>query len=467
MLGRAMERGRQARLVAKTAAKSAAGGAKTAAKTAAGGLAGAAAGAAVGGLGGAVAGAAVTNETVRAGAHAAAAQHLPKAVGSVLDWDTTRAKGEARFVALFGGTDAMPACVRRLAAGIFAVVWAEFKLEVVDAVGTKLARAGSDAPPSKPPRCGAWLRAQFLYANYPCDRSFWRQLRSPLFLLSCAATLCPFYGVRPAFYTLLLLLMERRDEFQLVRFIQAFKASQFFTGVLMLLTSSTQYFYCSAFRASRCDATGGHAASFEISPVAAAASFASNVVLVWVAFLLLRCASPSVGGELPRVAAGGGGGGPQQQQQPPPPPPSGAWTYLRWLLLWDALVFVLTAGGLLLFLRRGLGTWNLQTAIEADEGDVFRECLFFAKTLYAIGAFPFTLVALPLEGLVFRLLTHARPTGYDKWGRVQPKRVPRGAHGVRSLWLGKTQAALAAGSVELMESGGAGGASNGRETSQI
>ena len=46
--------------------------------------------------------------------------------------------------------------------------------------------------------------------------------------------------------------------------------------------------------------------------------------------------------------------------------------------------------------------------------------LFFCKTLYAISAFPFSLIALPLEGLAFRVLTHARPTGYDQWGRTRP-----------------------------------------------
>jgi hypothetical protein len=69
-------------------------------------------------------------------------------------------------------------------------------------------------------------------------------------------------------------------------------------------------------------------------------------------------------------------------------------------------------------MHEGFGMWNPLDVI-SQNGVAFEEYLFFAKTMYAVSAFPFTILALPLEGLVFKVLSHARETGYDKLGQIQ------------------------------------------------
>ena len=49
----------------------------------------------------------------------------------------------------------------------------------------------------------------------------------------------------------------------------------------------------------------------------------------------------------------------------------------------------------------------------------FRQTLYWGKVLYGMLSVPYLLFSLPLAK---RLFTHARPTGYDKHGRLRPCR---------------------------------------------
>ena len=71
------------------------------------------------------------------------------------------------------------------------------------------------------------MRAAFLHAHVPYDRSLWRKLRSPVSVMLMAVAACPYWGVRAGFFLLYLgCLLPDRDEFQLMRFIQALKGTQ-------------------------------------------------------------------------------------------------------------------------------------------------------------------------------------------------------------------------------------------------
>lgn len=75
------------------------------------------------------------------------------------------------------------------------------------------------------------LRARFLYADQPADGSTWSVLLDPLGLLIFLLKLHITTSV--ATFALLFLLMDRRDEAQLVRFILKFKSVMFLTAGIM------------------------------------------------------------------------------------------------------------------------------------------------------------------------------------------------------------------------------------------
>ena len=80
---------------------------------------------------------------------------------------------------------------------------------------------------------GRALRARFLYAEQPADGSQWKIYRDPLGILISLLKFSTRTSV--ACFSLLFVLMDRRDEYQLVRFILKFKSISFITsGVVPL-----------------------------------------------------------------------------------------------------------------------------------------------------------------------------------------------------------------------------------------
>ena len=74
------------------------------------------------------------------------------------------------------------------------------------------------------------FRAFFLYHWLPYDRSVFGKLHDPFYFPFYLMTLVPYFGVRAAFYITLFLAIDKKDEYQLITYIQGFKASQFLAG---------------------------------------------------------------------------------------------------------------------------------------------------------------------------------------------------------------------------------------------
>ena len=85
--------------------------------------------------------------------------------------------------------------------------------------------------------------------------------------------------------------------------------------------------------------------------------------------------------------------------------------HLERLCAYDIVSFFLVVGVvvLLMFATNSTRTWQVQ------------QLLFWAKTWYALLAFPYQAFSLP--GIA-KVLTHARPTGYDKQGNCVPLAIP-------------------------------------------
>lgn len=299
----------------------------------------------------------------------------------------------------------------------------------------------------------ACLRARYLYALYAYDRTIWRKLRDPTFLLINAFKAVPFAGIQSFMFLLNLLLIDRTDEYQLVSYVQAFKSFQFYTtGIVSSFVGNVMYLSCAGLRAQthRCEAVGPGSDPDVFTFVLSICGFVLQVVLAWVALRLMRSAIPKGGkpqrqyqlvGKVVSVATPGatkrrsadvvryhrwsakhtirwrdGDGAAADEVLELDSPDVDhivhqERNHLERLCAYDIVSFFLVVGVvvLLMFATNSTRTWQVQ------------QLLFWAKTWYALLAFPYQAFSLP--GIA-KVLTHARPTGYDKQGNCVPLAIP-------------------------------------------
>ena len=105
----------------------------------------------------------------------------------------------------------------------------------------------------------------------------------------------PYSGVQPACFALLLLCIDRADEYQLVQFVLSFKSIQFVTsGVIASLLGGASYFTCMTLHPLQhtCAEDGPGASS---NVYFDGIGFLVMVLLTWAAMLLMRSAVPKGG----------------------------------------------------------------------------------------------------------------------------------------------------------------------------
>ena len=261
-------------------------------------------------------------------------------------------------------------------------------------------------------------------------QSLWGKLRNPLYwFLAYALGMFPIWGVQQLWFFVLFCLLDRRDEFQLTKFVIGFKASQFISvGIVAVYLGAIQLLRCTAgiHGAQRCEDDGpGAAVPFFYGDLV---FFVAQSVLCWVAYAFLRCSSQK-GGRL---------------YKPLPSDPHyrsevrKGGRILYWLL-WDTFVAVVVAavGVVLLFSGR--------TDITSDAFDqnehLLKLYLFWLKSLYGILMFPCAcargvrwlvaplmcfrfvsfragfILSMPL---MVTLVLHAKPTAYNRAGQTVP-----------------------------------------------
>ena len=86
------------------------------------------------------------------------------------------------------------------------------------------------------------LRAKFLYAQMPADGSSWKVMRDPYGVLILALKMHPTSSVFA--FLLTFVLMDRMDEYQLVRFILKFKATATVPTIISAVQLGMSYHYC-------------------------------------------------------------------------------------------------------------------------------------------------------------------------------------------------------------------------------
>lgn len=248
---------------------------------------------------------------------------------------------------------------------------------------------------------GACCLLAFLrYHLLPYDKGFWGKLRDPWWLLLIAISLVPVSGVSPMFYFFVFLIIDKRDEFQIVQFILAFKGTQFLsTGIIRGIVGLSLFVACVTAEAHdddhSCETKGpGNASGFW----ATMAGFVIQVLLCWLAFFWLNCAQGKGRSRLK--------GDLEPSRKLTYTRPGG---YIRYLLIYDLLAALPCIG---------VWLWAASTrpGFKLDDW-VAGNVVVASQIVYGLVSFPFFFFTLP--GLQ-KVLTHAAPTGYDRRGVCRP-----------------------------------------------
>ena len=143
----------------------------------------------------------------------------------------------------------------------------------------------------------AALRARYLYALLPADKSIWWQLARPLPIAIFVSLVAPF-GISTFAWLVFFLAIDRTDEYQLINFAILFKTVSFVKwGLLPLLTNYFFLYACAS--VGRCDDDvrfGWAWGALDRLNTFSMSLFCFSWLLSWSAFALYKRARNSNGG---------------------------------------------------------------------------------------------------------------------------------------------------------------------------
>jgi len=277
-----------------------------------------------------------------------------------------------------------------------------------------------------------WVRALVLYTLFAHDKTTWAKLRDPAYWLFMLIGSVPVLGVRVGWWTLVFLLQDHRDDYQLCHFVITFKATLFFSaGLQAAVLGSALYTVCLENHNCESHAPGSAPPGFEIDLLASLLQSA----VCWVAMACLPWASPKGGyllaspaprtARMPKSATAWGsaeGSGARDAKQgarlseaaissaSSSASSSANLAGLKGgrllpLLVLDTIVLLACVGW-------GLHTWFAETHL-ADH--IVYARLWHIRMLYALLAAPWAVLQLPF---MYTLVLHIKPTGYNAAGDV-------------------------------------------------
>ena len=161
-----------------------------------------------------------------------------------------------KSISKMGNMEGAPQQVVETSERIIKAAWAEIHPTLRESIcgpvpgdySTQLVRNWAQRHPRFFGRSGwpqpyTFVRAHILYALYPADRTIFMKLRSsPLYLTLMALKLSPIIGI--PIFALQFMLIDRRDEYQVVNFILSFKMFQFLIGVYTAISLAMAFYMC-------------------------------------------------------------------------------------------------------------------------------------------------------------------------------------------------------------------------------
>lgn len=364
----------------------------------------------------------------------------------------------------------MPHAVRRNIRSIIDGIWPDVMEEAKVSLHS-LIRKKAPAEKSDHPSCCCWPRAKVLHALYPNNKSFWGRINGLLYWILYLISITPVFGVSTAFFLFVFILVDKSDEYQLIRFIQTFKGSLFLSGgVFQCFIGAGQYVTCVNMHGSNkgaqdehnCQTNGPGANELYFLDTAA---LLIQIILVWSAFLFLpysakkgnleykhrtihekrinhweaenimvrrccfrtfcciciRCCCREKNNSLDRESLREVGKTKAKMRYE-----NHVLRYtagrnrLRYLLMYDLVICLALLGGLI-YISYDMGAFDGSNPMDLWNDWLFKSYVFWFRCLYGLTSFPFLIINLPV---LHGLFTHARTTGYDNNGHCVPMAIP-------------------------------------------
>jgi len=297
-----------------------------------------------------------------------------------------------------------PRCVNRGKDRVVDSIWPDLKEEIMWEVAVKLDGDVEVEVDASKARC--CLLAFFRYHIFPNDKAIWGKLRDPFWIIFTLISLIPVAGICPLIFLFIFLIIDKRDEFQLIAFILQFKGTQFLShGIIRTLVGFFQFINCVSAPATsnehNCEKSGpGVGGPYEII----IGGYFLQVLLIWIAFFLLPWSEEKGRTQLKgKVDAQHGEVGNTSKK---------AGGYLWYFMIYDMFCFLLCMAvlGWAISTRPGRNGGKLGTRY--DDWQV-KHAMFGVQVIYGYLSLPFYFFTLPLLQAV---LTHSVPTAYDSRG---------------------------------------------------
>ncbi|KAL4455010.1 hypothetical protein ABPG74_006392 [Tetrahymena malaccensis] len=268
--------------------------------------------------------------------------------------------------------------------------------------------------------CFNYLPNKYLYERIPYNRSSWYQFRRLWFWFFMLFEIFPFYGVQSFFYFLVFLIIDKTDEWQLVRFIIVYKQLQFFSsGILGGFIGYIQYFLCTSLgkktyleQFKNCTDNGP---GVNVNMYADIAGIFLQIIVAWIAYFLIplsRSKGKNIEFRYNKQKLEQNNGKSEEDEKQccccVLDVSKGGRFYK--FMIYDLVVFVIMVGVYLIFVF----------AVNKKNEWQIRQILFMSKTLYCLLNFPFLIFAFPV---IPQIITASRKTGYDQYGVCVPKIV--------------------------------------------
>lgn len=340
----------------------------------------------------------------------------------------------------------MPRFVQRLIDDLVDAIWPDVKIEAKDVILTGVAPTPVITH-GDPVGCPGNMVAFVRHSLYPYNKSIWRKIfecsfKNWFYWLFTLASLVPRFGIGQITYLLLFFFIDKSDEFQLQQYITSFKALQFINlGVLSALIGAVQYYLCTTQVPPTCQSDAPQEELYTVG------LFVLQVLFVWIAFCMLGSSIPKGGisyqleqNSKANIQTMRRGGASILEDIAMDRKSAGAdlLTNMHYeseaqvsersrrrltrFLVYDMIIFLFCAGltawmafGNLLDSKANVDVKESKSV--SNSNWKFTMSLYWIKALYGILSFPFVLLKLPV---ISSFICHARPTGYNPFGRTVP-----------------------------------------------
>lgn len=229
--------------------------------------------------------------------------------------DTTIEEKKTKVSALAVADRDMPVVIKQYLGGLINVYLSDIQSELMSSISMRMkitegAKVAKDAEPEswkvkkRSPfsikRMFNSMRCWYLYNEVPCDMTIFGKVRNPWWWVSLGTKVYFGLGLQAIVFFIRLVLVDKRDEWQMFEFIAVFKGIQFVSGTISVFSGAWSFIKCAgvidAGSAHTCDTQGPwvdemNTCAFSNPKVCAilnGVSYLVRILMCWFAFAKLK-----------------------------------------------------------------------------------------------------------------------------------------------------------------------------------